>query len=179
MRVRVFQKSGAPIGSKVGKAGAKQTLSRWKKAAFGRYQKFNVTSSIQVASYEVSEKVDGTFVGTDDKGKSTTYWLAGVVFNKRAATAQLAYEVFWLGYPPKKSGINQTPTWSSVHILRRHIEGTGAGTDTDWLNVEKVRNVKIGPVVNNDIPKEPAAGASHVSSSTDSNSCIKPTENRT
>ena len=63
--------------------------------------------------------------------------------------------------------------------LRRHIEGTGAGTDTDWLNVEKVRNVKIGPVVNNDMPKEPAAGASHVSSCTDSNSCIKPTENRT
>jgi hypothetical protein len=52
--------------------------------------------------------------------------------------------------------------------LRRHIEGTGAGTDTDWLNVEKNKNMKIGPVVNNDLPKEPAAGASHVSSSTDS-----------
>ena len=86
-----------------------------------------------VFSYEVSEEVDGTFVGTDDKRKPTSYWLAGVITNEQAATAQLPYEVFWLRYPQKKSGINQNPTWSSVHELRRHIEGTGAGTDTDWL----------------------------------------------
>ena len=78
--------------------------------------KFNVTNSIQVASYEVSEEVDGRFVGTDDNGKPASYWLAGVVTNKRAATAQLPYEVFWLGYPPRKSGNNRDPTGFRVTI---------------------------------------------------------------
>jgi hypothetical protein len=115
--------------------------------------KFNVTNSIQVASYDVGEEVDGTFVDTDKTGKQESYWLAGVVTNKRASTVQFPYEVFWLGYPPKKSGDNRNPTWSSVHVLRRHIHGTRAGSDAHWLVVENVRNMRIQPVVN-DLPKK-------------------------
>ena len=116
--------------------------------------KFSVTNSIQVASYDVGEEVDGRFVDKDESGKTVSYWLAGVVTNKRASTVQLPYEVFWLGYPPKKSGKDRNPTWSSVHVLRRHIEGTVTGKDSDWLNVEKIRTMKIAPVISNDLGKE-------------------------
>ena len=100
---------------------------------------FSVTNGIEVASYEVGEEVDGNFVGKDVKNQDVTYWSAGVVISKRASTVQLSYQVFWLGCPPKNSGTNKNPTWSSVHVLRRHIEGTGAGEDTAWLDVEEIR----------------------------------------
>jgi hypothetical protein len=130
--------------------------------------KFSVTNSVQVASYDVGEVVDGSFFEKDETGKPYSYWLAGVVTNKRASTAPLPYEVFWLGYPPKKSGINRNPTWSSVHVLRRHIDSTRVGTDACWLDVENVRNMRIQAVLNDDLPKKADNAESHLSSSTDS-----------
>jgi hypothetical protein len=130
--------------------------------------KFSVTNSIQVASYDVGEEVDGRFVDKDESGKTVSYWLAGVVTNKRASTVQLPYEVFWLGYPPKKSGKDRNPTWSSVHVLRRHIQGTRAGTEKFWSVVANVRGMRIQAADKDDLPKNTPPIESLVSSSTDS-----------
>jgi hypothetical protein len=125
---------------------------------------FSLTNSIQVASFEIHDEVDAVFQTKeylDGKWTTKSDWWAGLVVNKRAATTAEPYEVFWMGCKPCKSGVNKNPMWVSVHILRRHIDGTAVGSDADWLDVEKVKTLKIEPWVRkpkplpNPIPKPP------------------------
>ena len=112
--------------------------------------KFSLTNSVQVGSFELHDEVDGLFPTqkhVDGKSTSVNEWWTGLVVNKRAATTAEPYEVFWMGYKPCKSGRNRNPTWMSVHSLRRHIDGTAVGSDAYWLDVEKVKTLKIEPWV--------------------------------
>jgi hypothetical protein len=112
--------------------------------------KFSITNSIQVANYELHDEVDCLFHTkeyVDGRWTTKSEWFAGVVVNKRAATSADNYEVFWVGHKPCRSGVNKNPTWVSVHILRRHIDGTAVGSDEEWLNLQKIRGFHIEPYI--------------------------------
>ena len=122
-------------------------------------KKFSITNSVQVANFEVHDEVDALFI-TREKldGKLTTKnaWMKGLVVNKRAPSTSEPYEVFWLGHKPCRSGANKNPTWMSVHVLRRHAEHAEVGPDAEWLDVEKVKRIRIEPLENVPKPQPPA-----------------------
>jgi hypothetical protein len=108
--------------------------------------KFSITNSVHVQSYELHDEVDCLFdMKVQKDGRSTTesVWLYGLVVNKRAATTKDAYQVFWIGSKPCASGLNINPQWVSVHIMRRHIAGTAAGTEQEWMDVEELKSFRI------------------------------------
>ena len=122
-------------------------------------KKFSITNSVQVANFEVHDEVDALFIYREKlDGKLTTKntWVKGLVVNKRAPTTSEPYEVFWMGHKPCKSGANKNPTWMSVHVLRRHGEHAEVGPDAEWLDVEKVKRIRIEPLDNVPKPQPPA-----------------------
>lgn len=106
-------------------------------------EKFTLTNSIQVPSYEKGDEVDGQFIiNVKVGGKMTTTreWSAGLVINTRARNQTQPYQVFWIGHPPKKSGSHRNPMWMSPHVLRQHAEGAVVGNDGEWKSIEGIWN---------------------------------------
>ena len=101
-------------------------------------EKFSISNGVDVPCYYFGDAVDCIFhIGKGAAGKRV--WCAGVVVGIRPIHATDGYQVFWIGLPPCKKGDTKNPTWESVHSLRSHVDGSLTGTDTDWLDIEKIR----------------------------------------
>jgi len=69
--------------------------------------------------------------------------LYGLVVNKRAATTKRMSRYLDWEQTLRCSGLNVNLQWVSVHMMRRHIAGTAAGTEQEWMDVEELKSFRI------------------------------------